>query len=165
MPESKNVTDTPALVPELAGGARLAPSGPDRSPQTVEPTAAGTRGRTAIADGVIAKITGVAAREIEGVHALGGSVARALDAVRQRVPGGRPNVAHGVSVEVGERQCALDLNLVVEYGVPIAELGQAVRRNVIATVERMTGLEVVEVNVAVDDIHLPDDEPTSTRVA
>ncbi|MGW9213719.1 Asp23/Gls24 family envelope stress response protein [Embleya sp. NPDC055664] len=165
MPESKNVTDTVAVAPEVADGARLVPGGPDRLPQTVEPTAAGTRGRTAIADGVIAKITGVAAREIEGVHALGGSVARALDAVRRRVPGGRPNVAHGVSVEVGERQCALDLNLVVEYGVPIAELGQAVRGNVIATVERMTGLEVVEVNVAVDDIHLPDDDHTSTRVA
>lgn len=165
MAESKNVTDTVAMAPEVVGGARLAPGGPDRSPQTVEPTTAGTRGRTAIADGVIAKITGVAAREIEGVYALGGSVARALDAVRQRVPGGRPNVAYGVSVEVGERQCALDLNLVVEYGVPIAELGQAVRGNVIATVERMTGLEVVEVNVAVDDIHLPGDDHTSTRVA
>lgn len=164
MSDPKDVTDMVAMRSNAAGGAQLVPGGPGRSPQPV-PAAAGTRGRTAIADGVVAKITGLAAREIEGVYALGGSMTRALDAVRQRVPGGRPNVAHGVSVEVGERQCALDLNLVVEYGVPIAELGQAVRGHVIDTVERMTGLEVVEVNVAVDDIHLSDGDPhASARV-
>ncbi|MFF7244839.1 Asp23/Gls24 family envelope stress response protein [Embleya sp. NPDC008237] len=164
MVDPRDVTDTVAVSPYAGDGAQLVPGGPDRSPQPVSP-AAGMRGRTAIADGVVAKITGVAAREIEGVYALGGSMTRALDAVRQRVPGGRPNVAHGVSVEVGERQCALDLNLVVEYGVPIAELGEAVRGHVIDTVERMTGLEVVEVNVAVDDIHLPDrDSHVSARV-
>jgi uncharacterized alkaline shock family protein YloU len=48
----------------------------------------------------------------------------------------------------------VDLNIVVDYGVPIAELAQAVRENVIDSVERMTALEVVEVNIAVDDIHI-----------
>ncbi|WP_406300590.1 Asp23/Gls24 family envelope stress response protein [Embleya sp. NBC_00888] len=163
MPELKDVRDTAAVSRDVTVGAPLVPGAPGRVQRV--PTADAARGRTAIADAVVAKITGVAAREIQGVYALGGSVARALDAVRQRVPGGRPNVAHGVSVEVGERQCALDLNLVVEYGVPIAELGQAVRAHIIETVERLTGLEVVEVNIAVDDIHLHDgDQHASARV-
>ncbi|WP_340558309.1 Asp23/Gls24 family envelope stress response protein [Streptomyces sp. GSL17-111] len=120
--------------------------------------AAGGRGRTSIADGVVEKIAGMAAREVPGVFALGGGFARTLGAVRDRVPGGRPNVARGVKVEVGERQTALDLDIVVEYGVPIPDVAHDVRENVIAAVERMTGLEVVEVNIAVGDVHLPDEE-------
>ncbi|MFD5000799.1 Asp23/Gls24 family envelope stress response protein [Streptomyces buecherae] len=117
-----------------------------------------TRGKTSIADGVVEKIAGMAAREVSGVHALGGGLARTLGAVRDRVPGGRPNVARGVKVEVGERQTAIDLDIVVEYGVPITDVAGDVRENVIAAVERMTGLEVVEVNIAAVDVHLPFDE-------
>lgn len=116
------------------------------------------RGRTTIADGVVAKVAGMAAGEVDGVHALGGGLARTMGAVRDRVPGGRPGVTRGVKVEVGERQTAIDLELVVEYGVPIADVAGDVRENVIQAVERMTGLEVVEVNIAVDDVHLPDEE-------
>ncbi|MEU8590637.1 Asp23/Gls24 family envelope stress response protein [Streptomyces sp. NPDC048664] len=116
-----------------------------------------TRGRTTIADGVVEKIAGLAARDVPGVHDLGGGLSRTFGAVRDRVPGGS-RVARGVKAEVGEVQTALDLELVVEYGVAIAELARAVRENVIAAVERMTGLEVVEVNIAVTDVKLPDEE-------
>ena len=61
-----------------------------------------------------------------------------------------------MQVEVGEKQAAVDLDIVVEYGASIVELARAVRRNVITAVERMTGLEVIEVNIAVNDIHLPE---------
>nr|WP_228773074.1 Asp23/Gls24 family envelope stress response protein [Streptomyces eurocidicus] len=121
-------------------------------------TPAAVRGRTSIADGVVEKIAGLAAREVPGVYALGGGFARTLGAVRERVPGGRPSVTRGVKVEVGERQTAVDLDLVVVYGVPITEVAGEVRENVISAVERMTGLEVVEVNVAVVDVRLPDEE-------
>ncbi|MEV0239225.1 Asp23/Gls24 family envelope stress response protein [Streptomyces sp. NPDC050674] len=117
--------------------------------------APGTRGSTAIADPVVAKIAGMAAREIPEVHHLGGGMTRAL---RQRVPGGGGGVTQGVKVEVGERQAAVDLALVVEYGAAIADTAADVRTNVINAVERMTGLEVVEVNIAVGDVHLPDEE-------
>lgn len=117
-----------------------------------------SRGRTTIADGVVETIAGMAAREVPGVHALGGGFARTMGAVRGMVPGGRTSVTRGVKVEVGEIQAAIDLALVVEYGVAIADLAAEVRENVIAGVERMTGLEVVEVNIAVNDVHLPDDE-------
>jgi uncharacterized alkaline shock family protein YloU len=123
------------------------------------------RGRTSIANSVVEKIAGMAAREVIGVHDFGGSLARSLGAVRDRVPGGRPSVTRGVKVEVGERQTAVDLELVVEYGVAITEVAADVRENVINAVERMTGLEVVEVNVSVVDVHLPyDDEGQETRV-
>ncbi|MGW5614687.1 Asp23/Gls24 family envelope stress response protein [Streptomyces sp. NPDC003877] len=117
-----------------------------------------TRGSTTIADPVVAKIAGMAAREVPEVHHLGGGVTRAIGAVRQRVPGGTGSgVTRGVKVEVGERQAAVDLNVVVEYGAAIADTAADIRSNVINAVERMTGLEVVEVNIAVDDVHLPDE--------
>ncbi|MFF7871772.1 Asp23/Gls24 family envelope stress response protein [Streptomyces qaidamensis] len=120
--------------------------------------APGTRGNTAIADPVVAKIAGMAAREIPEVHHLGGGMTRAFGAVRQRVPGGGGGVAQGVKVEVGERQAAVDLDVVVEYGAAIADTAADIRTNVVNAVERMTGLEVVEVNIAVNDVHLPDEE-------
>ncbi|MGV9883123.1 Asp23/Gls24 family envelope stress response protein [Streptomyces sp. NPDC003006] len=117
-----------------------------------------SRGRTTIADGVVEKIAGLAARDVDGVHAMGGGLARTFGAVRDRVPGGSKSVSRGVKAEVGEVQTALDLEIVVEYGVPIADVAQDVRESVIGAVERMTGLEVVEVNIAVSDVKLPDED-------
>ncbi|MES4891954.1 Asp23/Gls24 family envelope stress response protein [Streptomyces sp. NPDC096012] len=117
-----------------------------------------SRGRTTIADGVVEKIAGLAARDVVGVHAMGSGLARTFGAVRDRVPGGGKSVTRGVRAEVGEVQTALDLEIVVEYGVAIADVARAVRENVIAAVERMTGLEVVEVNIAVSDVKLPEEE-------
>ncbi|MFD3699650.1 Asp23/Gls24 family envelope stress response protein [Streptomyces sp. NPDC058646] len=117
-----------------------------------------TRGRTTIADSVVEKIAGMATREVPGIHSLGAGMARTFGAVRDRVPGGHASVTRGVKVEVGERQTAVDLDVVVEYGVSIVDVAGDVRTNVITAVERMTGLEVVEVNITVDDVHLPNEE-------
>ena len=119
---------------------------------------ANSRGRTTIADGVVAKIAGMAARDVVGVQALGGGLSRTFGAVRDKVPGGGRSVTRGVKAEVGETQTALDLEIVVDYGVAIVDVANEVRRNVISAVEQMTGLEVVEVNIAVSDVKLPDDE-------
>ncbi|MBO8198226.1 Asp23/Gls24 family envelope stress response protein [Streptomyces smyrnaeus] len=121
---------------------------------------AGSRGRTTIADGVVEKIAGMAARDVIGVHAMGGGMARTFGAVRDRVPGGggARSVSRGVKAEVGEVQTALDLEIVIDYGVSISDVARSVRENVISAVERMTGLEVVEVNIAVSDVKLPDEE-------
>lgn len=138
-----------------------APAGSARAPAD--------RGRTTIADGVVEKIAGLAAREVLGVHAMGsgGGLSRTFGAVRDRVPGGAKSAAaRGVKAEVGEVQTALDLEIVVDYGVEIRGVARAVRENVIAAVERMTGLEVVEVNIAVSDVKLPDepDEEPDSRL-
>jgi uncharacterized alkaline shock family protein YloU len=131
-----------------------------------------THGVTTIADTVVSKIAGLAAKDVSGVHALGGGAARAVGALRERIPGSRTNHSQGVSVEVGERQAAVDIELIAEYGVAIAHLATAVRRNVINSVERMTGLQVTEVNLEVSDVHLPEEDDvedtqvrtTTTRV-
>ncbi|MFI9615955.1 Asp23/Gls24 family envelope stress response protein [Streptomyces sp. NPDC052023] len=138
------------------GGAE--PAVPTRKPVRRGGGDPGSRGRTTIADGVVEKIAGLAARDVVGVHAMGSGLSRTLGAVRDRVPGGSKSVTRGVKAEVGEVQTALDLEIVVEYGVSIADVARAVRENVIAAVERMTGLEVVEVNLAVSDVKLPDEE-------
>ncbi|WP_333619031.1 Asp23/Gls24 family envelope stress response protein [Dietzia sp.] len=117
-----------------------------------------TKGGTTIADVVVSKIAGIATREVGGVHDVGGGAARMVGVLRERIPGARTNVSQGVSVEVGERQAAIDVSLIAEYGVAIHELAQAVRQNIIAAVEGMTGLEVTEVNIEVTDVFLPGDE-------
>lgn len=117
------------------------------------------RGATSIADVVVTKVAGIAAREVGGVHDLGGGAARALGGVTQRV-GITDERAQGVSVEVGEREAAVDLTVVIEYGESIPQVSEAVRDNVIKRVEGITGLSVTEVNVSVNDLHFPgDDQP------
>jgi uncharacterized alkaline shock family protein YloU len=116
------------------------------------------QGTTTIADTVVQKIAGLAAREVSGVHDLGGGAARAFGALRERIPGASASTGQGVSVEVGEKQAAVDLQILVEYGVAIADLARSVRRNVVTSIEQMTGLQVVEVNITVSDVHLPGDE-------
>src|ERR1700734_3015828 len=126
-------------------------------------------GQITVAENVVQKIAGKACREISGVHAMGNSGTRAFGAVRERIPGSAgPNVAQGVGVEVGEKEAAIDLDIVVEYGVSIAELGRSIQRNVKQAVERITGLTVVEVNIAIDDVYLPtsdDTQDTPSRVS
>ncbi|MFF3390282.1 Asp23/Gls24 family envelope stress response protein [Streptomyces sp. NPDC002669] len=137
--------------------------GPDRESSPLVKRGGGapaTRGRTTIADGVVEKIAGMAARDVVGVHAMGSGLSRTFGAVRDRVPGGGGGkaVTRGVKAEVGESQTALDLEIVVDYGVSISDVARDVRENVVAAVERMTGLEVVEVNIAVSDVKLPDED-------
>lgn len=129
--------------------------------QTVDNTEqrdARSGGRITVADNVVQKIAGLACREVAGVYAMGTGTSRAVGAMRERIPGSAgPSVAQGVGVEVGENEAAVDLDIVVDYGVSANELGKGIQRNVKSSVERMTGLDVVEVNVNIDDVHLPDD--------
>jgi uncharacterized alkaline shock family protein YloU len=116
------------------------------------------QGNTIVADSVVAKIAGIAAREVSGVHQMGTGAARALGAIKEMLPVGSnaPAPTQGVTVQVGETDAAIDLDLVVEYGVSIPDLSRSVRNNVIQRVEKMTGLSVTEVNISVDDIWLDD---------
>ena len=115
------------------------------------------KGTTTIADTVVTKVAGIAAREVGGVHELGGGAARAVGSVAQRVGIGDQRT-QGVSVEVGEREAAVDLTLVVEYRESIPKVAQQIRENVIRRIEGTTGLAVTEVNVTVNDLHFPGDE-------
>jgi uncharacterized alkaline shock family protein YloU len=111
----------------------------------------------------VTKIAALAAREIPGVYEMGKGFARAMGGLRARVPGqqSEDQTAQGVSVEVGERQAAVDLDIVTYYGQSIVEVTEAVRRNVIDRIEGMTGLQVTEVNIMVDDLFV-EGEPQPT---
>jgi uncharacterized alkaline shock family protein YloU len=123
------------------------------------------KGQTSIADSVVTKVAGLAAGEVPGVYELGGGAARALGTVTQKVGLGDSRT-QGVSVEVGEKEAAVDLTLVVEYGESIPQVAENVRQQIIKRVEGITGLSVVEVNINVDDLHFPgDDEEEDARVA
>ncbi|TDV48747.1 Asp23/Gls24 family envelope stress response protein [Actinophytocola oryzae] len=148
------------------GSKAAADTSPATAAQHVS-TLASTQGTTTVADSVVQKIAGLATREINGVYDLGGGASRAFSAIRERIPGATASASQGVAVEVGETQAAVDLEILVEYGVSIADLARAVRRNVITAIERMTGLQVVEVNIHVNDVHIPgaeDTAPEQTRV-
>ena len=114
-----------------------------------------------IADEVVGVIAGIAASEVEGVASMSGGVVSGLGEML-----GKKSFSKGVKVEVGERQTALDLYVVMEYGVRIPEVARRVQENVKRAVESMTGLEVVEVNVHVAGISFhtePKDEETRLR--
>lgn len=140
-------------VTTRAGGSRVSSAGPASPLQS-------DRGNTTISDAVVTKVAGIAAREVRGVHALGGGVSRALGSVTQRVGLGDER-SQGVSVEVGEREAAVDLTVIIEFGESIPQVSQAVRENVIKRIEGITGLSVTEVNVAVNDLYFPGDEVPS----
>ncbi|MCQ1951998.1 MULTISPECIES: Asp23/Gls24 family envelope stress response protein [Arthrobacter] len=115
------------------------------------------RGDTTIEETVVQKLAGMATREVPGVYAMGNAARRAFSSMTERIPGSQTNVSNGVTVEKGERQAAIDVSIVVEYGFSVVEVSQGIRRNVIRSVENATGLEVLEVNVNVTDVHLPDE--------
>lgn len=114
-------------------------------------------GVTTIDDVVVAKITALAAREVDGVAALGGALSGAIAGVVGRIRGSEHKTA-GVGVEVGSRQAAVDISLQTLYPATIHEVANGVRENVIDRIEGLTGLEVVEVNIAVTDLVFPGEE-------
>ena len=122
-------------------------------------------GVTTIDENVVAKIAGMAAREVPGVYDMGNAVRRAFSAVTDRIPNAQTNVAGGVSVQKGETQAAIEITIVIDYGVSIVEVSNAIRRNVIEQLEGTTGLEVVEVNINVTDVHLPDEDSDDSEAA
>jgi uncharacterized alkaline shock family protein YloU len=154
-PESRTATGA-----EPPGGTGQVATPPEQPARRAGGTAGRTyaslvteMGTTHISEAVVAKIAGMATREIPGVHSMGRGLARRLGRIRAIVPG-QADITQGVGVEVGEREAAIDLDIVTCYGQSIIEISEAVRRNVIDRVESMTGLKVVEVNINVDDIYI-----------
>jgi len=181
------MSDTPTFVSESESSRDDRPSSDTRTSGTASASSVGSgrsaslersspggaalktdQGTTTIASSVVAKIAGLATQEIPGVQAMGKGMARTLGALRQKIPGGATAATtQGVSVEVGERQAAVDIDIVAYYGQSIVETAAAIRENVTDRIESMTGLEVVEVNISVDDLYIEGDEDHSqpSRVA
>jgi uncharacterized alkaline shock family protein YloU len=122
------------------------------------------QGKTTIADVVVARIAGIAAREVPGVHELvTQGVGGAVTGLAQRVTG-TDTRSQGVNVEVGERETAIDLRLTVDYGVSIPQVAEAVRRNIMSRLEAMTGLVVKEVNIDVTDLYFPEEAAQTQQI-
>jgi uncharacterized alkaline shock family protein YloU len=118
------------------------------------------RGTTTIQDGVVSKVAGIAAQEVEGVR-MGSGTSQAVGSIMSAVPGvggGSASQSRGVSVEVGEVEAAVELSMSVEYGRAIHQIAEAVRTNVIRRVESLVGLRVTEVSITVSDIFFPQQE-------
>lgn len=121
-------------------------------------------GTIQIAPEVIEVIAGLATIEVDGVAGMSGGFAGGIAELL-----GRKNLSKGVKVEVGQREAAVDVSIIVEYGNKLPEIASEIQRNVKRSIEMMTGLTVVEVNVHIHDVHFKpaerfDDEDTQQRV-
>ena len=118
-------------------------------------------GTIRVADEVVSIIAGLATTEVEGVAGMSGGIAGGIAEIL-----GRKNFSKGVKVEVGEKEAAVDLYIIVKYGIRIPEVALAAQENVKRAIETMTGLSVVEVNVHVQGVGFPEEEPKpeETRV-
>jgi uncharacterized alkaline shock family protein YloU len=106
-------------------------------------------GAVKIADDVVAIIAEIAAREVKGVYAMSGGIADSITEIL-----GKRNPSKGVKVEVGEKEAAIDLYIVVDYGVRIPDVSWQIQENVKKAVETMTGLSVVEVNIHIQGVYM-----------
>jgi len=106
-------------------------------------------GNVKIADDVVAIIAEIAAKEVKGVYAMSGGIADSITEIL-----GKKNPSKGVKVEVGEKEAAIDLYIVVDYGVRIPDVSWQIQENVKKAVETMTGLIVVEVNIHIQGVNM-----------
>ncbi len=119
------------------------------------------RGTTTIQDPVVSNIAAMAIRELDGLDPshggsrLPGDTSPTVGEFVGNLTGGGGRT-RGISVDVGEEQAALDLTVNVVYGRPIHEVTDALRQNVIRRIESLTGLEVREVNITVNDVTFPE---------
>lgn len=116
-------------------------------------------GSIRIADEVVAIIAGLAATEIKGVAGMSGGLAGGIAEML-----GRKNLSKGVKVEVGETETAIDMFVIVEYGVRIPDISIRIQENVKRAIESMTGLNVVEVNIHIQGVVFPSPEPKEEEV-
>lgn len=111
-------------------------------------------GMIRISDDVVATIAGLAALETPGIAAMSGGISEGL---AKKLSG--KNVQKGVNVEVGQLEAAIDLRIIVHYGIPIQEVCKQLQLNVREAVSNMTGLQVIEVNVKVEGVAFKEEEP------
>ncbi|WP_142414872.1 Asp23/Gls24 family envelope stress response protein [Hathewaya massiliensis] len=114
----------------------------------------GEKGIVKISDEVVGVIAGLAAAEVKGIVAMSSGIVGGFTEILS----GKKNFSKGVRVNLAEDNSSIDLFVVVEYGIKIHEVARKVQLNVKEAVESMTGLEVKEVNIFVQNVELPKKE-------
>ena len=112
------------------------------------------KGTIKIANEVISIIAGLAATEVEGVAGMSGGIAGGIAEILGRK---NKNLSKGVKVEAGDRQTAVDLSVIIDYGFSIKDVAIEIQDNVKEAIESMTGLNVVEINVHVQGVHFEEE--------
>ena len=115
----------------------------------------GASGKLTLDEDVVATIAGLAAREVKGIHALG----------KSRLISFRDSPTRGVEAEVGKIEAAFDLDVIIDYGIDIRQMARDLRSRISEEVNQMAGRRVVEININVVGIHLPDDSDESNESA
>lgn len=118
-----------------------------------------TEGNVKIANDVVATIAGLAALEIDGISAMSGGISEGF---AKKLSG--KQIQRGVSVEVGQLETAIDLRVFVMYGSIIHEVCRNLQSHVRDTVQSLTGLKVVEVNVQVDGVVFEQEKEETAEV-
>ena len=106
-----------------------------------------------IANEAVATYAGIAVSEVSGVYGMAGGFAGITEALS-----GKKNLAKGIKVDVGEKSAKIDVNIIVEYGARIPDVAFEIQTRVKKSVENMTGLKVLEVNVHVQGVHAINDK-------
>src|SRR5688500_4475257 len=138
-------TQSPRTPAGSGAASEPAEASPKAMSQAGNEPLSSERGSTTISDAVVTKIASIAARGARGVADLGGGEARSIGGVTRIVGRGLDERMLGVGVEVGEREAAVDLTVVVEYGESIPRIAKSLRENIARRFEGMTGLTVTEV--------------------
>jgi len=149
------------------------PAPPPEAPPAADAPGAGrppsaaavVKGRIKIEDEVAEKVAALAALEVDGVADLGGDIERTIENVRSRIGVGQRRGNQGVRAKVNDREVAIDVIIVVEYGRVAMEVATAVKANVARQANHMLGMRVTEVNVTVDDVSLPGERRPSSKPA
>ena len=101
-----------------------------------------------ISNDTIATYAGIAVSEVNGVYGMAGTFAGITEAIS-----GKKNFAKGIKVDVDEQKVKIDVNIIVEYGARIPDVAFDIQTRVKKSVEAMTGLKVLEINVNVQGVH------------
>lgn len=166
--EETPVAEAEAIAAESTPAA-AEPAGaeaPAETPGAIDVQAAAlaqVKGRIQIEDEVVEKVAALAAIEVEGVADLGGDIERAVESVRERIGVGNKRGDQGVTAEIRGREVSITIQVVLEYGSVAMDVAREVKTNVARSTNRMLGLRVVEVNVVVDDVVMPDKFNHGTR--
>ena len=119
-------------------------------------------GKTTISDEVVTQLVEIAAKEVQGIHSIAKQgIGDQITGFTQRLSG-KSEAGQGITVEVGEREVAIDLRVIALYGVKVSDLAANLRRVIIDRIESLLGLVVKEVNIQISGLSFPTKNSTET---